>query len=244
MSEEEGFSDHIPLIRTFRRTYVNIRNYFTDELVINNVIYRENNLEKEKRQLSKTYFTIVKDLSEISRVKKFSDDCKINEIKICEYKHHKHGLHMRVFLNGEILGDDCCPIPEAISSFNMFDGAKLEVYGKQGADRTCNGGSFTWNIDDKVRTAHDLMSAEKAAQYLGLSYKTLERYRATNKGPDYIQFIKRVMYSKEKLDGYIGSREHNPTKKAFAEYDALICRLRRKIRSLEYDQGLNYSDVR
>lgn len=51
----------------------------------------------------------------------------------------------------------------------------------------------------------DRMSAEAAAQYLGLAKQTLARYRSEGRGPRYSRIGTRITYSRTDLDAYLAA---------------------------------------
>ena len=55
-------------------------------------------------------------------------------------------------------------------------------------------------LDDETE---DLLTTEEAARYLRLSPRTLERYRMTGEGPEYLKVGGRVFYRKAALDEWL-----------------------------------------
>lgn len=49
----------------------------------------------------------------------------------------------------------------------------------------------------------DLLTTVEAARSLRFSPRTLERYRVTGEGPEYLKLGRRVFYHREKLDEWI-----------------------------------------
>jgi predicted site-specific integrase-resolvase len=56
-----------------------------------------------------------------------------------------------------------------------------------------------------------LMTEAAAAEYLGLSPRTLQRWRVTGQGPTYRKLGKRVAYSTEDLREYLGRVRRSST---------------------------------
>ena len=55
------------------------------------------------------------------------------------------------------------------------------------------------------------LSVREAAEYLGLSPRTLDRYRVSGDGPVFYRFGGRVRYRREDLDGWAASRRRRST---------------------------------
>lgn len=55
------------------------------------------------------------------------------------------------------------------------------------------------------------MNEKRAAAYLGLSRKTLEKWRNQGKGPPYKKFGRNVMYSLYELDGWAEAQTRHST---------------------------------
>ena len=55
------------------------------------------------------------------------------------------------------------------------------------------------------------LSVREAAEYLGLSPRTLDRYRVSGEGPVFYRFGGRVRYRREDLDGWAASRRRRST---------------------------------
>ena len=51
----------------------------------------------------------------------------------------------------------------------------------------------------------------EASEYLGLSHRTLEKFRVAGGGPPFHKFGRRVLYSREDLDGWAASRRRRST---------------------------------
>ena len=51
----------------------------------------------------------------------------------------------------------------------------------------------------------------QAANYLGISKKTLERWRFEGRGPTFRKFGKRVLYSQDELDRWAKDQERTST---------------------------------
>ena len=51
----------------------------------------------------------------------------------------------------------------------------------------------------------------QAARYLGISIKTLERWRYEGRGPVFRKFGKRVLYSQDELDRWAKDQERTST---------------------------------
>ena len=49
----------------------------------------------------------------------------------------------------------------------------------------------------------DLLTTTEAAAYVGLSPRTLERYRVIGDGPPYLRVGRRVLYRRADLDAWI-----------------------------------------
>ncbi len=60
----------------------------------------------------------------------------------------------------------------------------------------------------------NLVNTENAANALGITRKTLERWRITGEGPTYIKLGRRVVYSVADLEGFVEKGRRNNT----AEY--------------------------
>ena len=56
-----------------------------------------------------------------------------------------------------------------------------------------------------------LLTTDEAAAYLRLSPRTLERYRVTGEGPDYMKLGRRVFYEKRALDDWLELRRRRST---------------------------------
>ncbi len=56
-----------------------------------------------------------------------------------------------------------------------------------------------------------LLDTEEAARYLRLSPRTLERYRVTGEGPEFIKMGRRVFYEQHKLDEWLETRRRRST---------------------------------
>ena len=55
------------------------------------------------------------------------------------------------------------------------------------------------------------LAGDEAAQYVGLSRFTLEKYRSHGGGPTYIKLGKRVVYLVSDLDQWLASRRRTST---------------------------------
>ena len=55
------------------------------------------------------------------------------------------------------------------------------------------------------------LSTRQAAALLGLSPRTLERYRVTGDGPAFSKLGRRVCYARADLDGWASERRRNST---------------------------------
>ena len=55
------------------------------------------------------------------------------------------------------------------------------------------------------------LSVREAAEYLGLSPRTLDRYRVSGDGPVFYRFGGRVRYRREDLDGWAATRKRRST---------------------------------
>lgn len=56
-----------------------------------------------------------------------------------------------------------------------------------------------------------VMNEKKAAEYLDLSPKTLQKYRWEQKAPAYIKVGRSVRYRKEDLDAFLDANRVEPT---------------------------------
>lgn len=73
----------------------------------------------------------------------------------------------------------------------------------------------------EIRTAHApgtpggetnrLLKTEEAARYVRLSPRTLERYRVTGEGPEYLKVGRRVFYRRMKLDEWLERKRRRST---------------------------------
>ena len=54
----------------------------------------------------------------------------------------------------------------------------------------------------------DWMSTKETASYLGVTRRTLERWRAAGKPPEFFQYGKRVRYRKWALDNFLMDNRH------------------------------------
>ena len=54
-------------------------------------------------------------------------------------------------------------------------------------------------------------STREAATHLGLSPRTLEKFRTSGGGPCYYKFSRRVLYAEEDLDGWASVRRRTST---------------------------------
>ena len=57
----------------------------------------------------------------------------------------------------------------------------------------------------------DYLNARDAAAHLGLSTRTLDRYRVTGEGPVFLRFGGRVRYLREDLDAWARTRRRRST---------------------------------
>ena len=61
--------------------------------------------------------------------------------------------------------------------------------------------------DDRTR----FLNSRRAADYLGLSTRTLDRFRVSGDGPVFLKFGGRVRYLREDLDAWAQSRRRKST---------------------------------
>jgi excisionase family DNA binding protein len=66
----------------------------------------------------------------------------------------------------------------------------------------------------------NLLSQQEAADYCGLSPRTLERARVTGEGPPYAKLGRRVLYRRSDLEDWITSRICKSTSERSAEQRA------------------------
>ena len=57
----------------------------------------------------------------------------------------------------------------------------------------------------------DLLTTTQAARYVGLSPRTLERYRVTGEGPRYLKVGRRVLYTQADLDEWLARKVRRST---------------------------------
>ena len=62
-----------------------------------------------------------------------------------------------------------------------------------------------------TKRATDYLNARDAAAHLGLSTRTLDRYRVTGEGPVFLRFGGRVRYLREDLDAWAITRRRRST---------------------------------
>ena len=55
------------------------------------------------------------------------------------------------------------------------------------------------------------LSVREAAEYLGLSPRTLDRYRVSGEGPVFYRFGGRIRYRREDLDAWAAKRRRRST---------------------------------
>ena len=55
------------------------------------------------------------------------------------------------------------------------------------------------------------MPVKQAAQYLCLSPSTLNKWRVTGEGPQYLKLGRRVLYETYALDAWLGAQRRNST---------------------------------
>ena len=65
--------------------------------------------------------------------------------------------------------------------------------------------------EQRMVRRHDLRMTEKAAIYVGLSPRTLERYRVTGQGPTYLKNGRRVLYRQADLDQWLENNRRRST---------------------------------
>ena len=63
----------------------------------------------------------------------------------------------------------------------------------------------------RYREAPRLLNTEEAARYLRLSPRTLERYRITGEGPEFLKVGRLVFYEPHKLDEWLERRRRRST---------------------------------
>jgi predicted site-specific integrase-resolvase len=61
-----------------------------------------------------------------------------------------------------------------------------------------------------------VISEERAAQSLGLSARTLQRWRVEGRGPRFVKLGKRVAYTEQALRDYVDKNQHGSTSEAAA----------------------------
>ena len=57
----------------------------------------------------------------------------------------------------------------------------------------------------------DLLTTTQAAEYVGLSPRTLERHRVTGEGPRYLKVGRRVLYRPADLDEWLADKVRRST---------------------------------
>ena len=57
----------------------------------------------------------------------------------------------------------------------------------------------------------DLLTTTQAAEYVGLSPRTLERYRVTGEGPRHLKVGRRVLYRPADLDEWLADKVRRST---------------------------------
>ena len=62
-----------------------------------------------------------------------------------------------------------------------------------------------------VTKRNDLLTTAEAAAYVGLSPRTLERYRVTGEGPTYLKVGRRVLYRRTDLDKWLDMKVRRST---------------------------------
>lgn len=63
---------------------------------------------------------------------------------------------------------------------------------------------------DCIPNANRTLKEKQAAEYLGLSVKTLQAWRFYCNGPKYLKFSRSVRYLKEDLDAFLEASTINP----------------------------------
>lgn len=58
---------------------------------------------------------------------------------------------------------------------------------------------------------HPVIREEKAAELLGLSPRTLQRFRVEGRGPKFVKLGKRVFYTEEDLEAYVSASRRQST---------------------------------
>ena len=58
---------------------------------------------------------------------------------------------------------------------------------------------------------NDLLTTEEAAEYVGTSPRTLERYRVTGEGPRFLKVGRKVLYRLADLDAWLETRVRRST---------------------------------
>ncbi len=58
---------------------------------------------------------------------------------------------------------------------------------------------------------NSFISTIEAASHLGLSPRTLEKFRVTGNGPEFYKFGRRCLYSFDELDKWVESRKRKST---------------------------------
>ncbi len=69
----------------------------------------------------------------------------------------------------------------------------------------------TTNQQSKIPTPVIVLTTRQAAQYLGLSISTLNKWRCYGFGPKYLKLGRAVRYRQEELDAYLGARLYQST---------------------------------
>ena len=104
-----------------------------------------------------------------------------------------------------IIRDRACPAPSVLSGIPAIGGLlppeRSPRPGAQAPGREDRNGS---------REERVYVSTVDAAARLGLSPRTLDRYRATGRGPAFHRFGGRVRYSGEDLEAWVASRQRTP----------------------------------
>ena len=73
------------------------------------------------------------------------------------------------------------------------------------------GTAMTEAVEAGHADARPLLTTEEAARTLRLSPRTLERYRITGEGPEFLKVGRRVFYEPHKLDEWLGRKRRRST---------------------------------
>lgn len=69
-------------------------------------------------------------------------------------------------------------------------------------------------MENETQLPIDLLTTDEAAAYLKLSPRTLEHWRETGSGPNFVKLGRAVRYSRATIDGYLAESNFRNTAEA------------------------------